>query len=101
MNSLQQIAIRRATLIKRAAQERAELGAVCGQFQRPVALFDKGYAIASKIKEHPGIAMGATAALSLILLKRGTLGSLIGVATKAAKFAMPVARFWLARKRAE
>jgi hypothetical protein len=99
MNSLQQIAVRRATLIKRAAQERAELGAVCGQFRRPVALFDKGYAIASKIKEHPGIAMGATAALSLILLKRGTLGSLVGIAAKAVKYAMPMARFWLARKK--
>lgn len=99
MNSLQQIAVKRATLIKRAAQEREELGAVCGQFQRPVALIDKGYAIASKIKEHPGIAMGATAALSLILFKRGALGSLVGVAAKAAKYAMPMARFWLARKK--
>lgn len=99
MNSLQQIAIRRAALIKRAAQERAELGAACGQFQRPVVLFDKGYTIARKIREHPGIAIGATAALSLVLLKRGALGSLGGIATRVVKYAMPMARFWLARKK--
>lgn len=99
MSSLEQIAARRAALIERAAHQRAELGAVCSRFQRPAALFDKGYALAGKVKSHPGIAIGATAALSLILLKRGTLGSLVGIAAKAARYAMPMARFWLARKK--
>jgi len=98
MSSLEQIAARRAALIERAAHQRAELGAVCSQLQRPVAIFDKGYAVACKIKSHPGVVMGATAALALILIKRGALGTLADVAVRAARFAMPVARFWLARK---
>jgi len=99
MSSLEQLAARRAALIERAAYQRTELGAVCSQFQRPAAIFDKGYAVACKIKSHPGIAMGAAAALAAILLKSGTLGSLAGVAAKAARFVVPLARFWLARNK--
>ncbi len=99
MSSLEQIAARRAALIERAAHQRAALGECYRQFERPAALFDKGYAVARKIKSHPGVAMGATAALAAILLKRGMLGSLADVAVKAARFVMPVARFWLARRK--
>ncbi len=98
MNNLQQIAARRAALIAQAARQRAELGALCGQLQRPAALFDKGYAVASRIKSHPGIALGATAALAIILIKRGVLGKLAGVATQAVRFASPALRFWWSRK---
>lgn len=98
MSNLQQIATRRAALIERAAQQRAELGAICGQFQRPAAMFDKGYAMASGIKSHPGLALGATALLALVLIKRGAIGKVAEFAVKIAKFAVPVARFWLLRK---
>jgi hypothetical protein len=98
MSNLQQIVAHRTALVEKAARQRAELGAVCSQFQRPAAIFDKGYAVASKIQSHPGIVMGATAALALVLIKRGVLGKLVGVAAKAASFAMPVVRFWLSRK---
>lgn len=97
MSNLQQIATRRAALIERAAQQRAELGAICGQFQRPAAMFDKGYAMACGIKSHPGLALGATALLALVLIKRGA-GKMAEFAVKIAKFAVPVARFWLLRK---
>lgn len=98
MNNQQQIVARRNALIEQAARQRAELSAVCSQFQRPAALFDKGYAVAGKIKSHPGIALGATAALAVILVKRGLLGKLVGVATQAARYALPVVRFWWTRK---
>ena len=99
MSSLEQIAARRAALIERAAHQRAEFAVACSQLQRPAAIFDKGYAVACRIKSHPSIAMGATAVLALILIRRGALGALAGVAVKAARFVMPVARFWLARKK--
>lgn len=98
MNNLQQIVARRNALIEQAARQRAELSAICSQFQRPAALFDKGYAVAGKIKSHPGIALGATAALAVVLVRRGMLGKLVSVAAKTARFALPAVRFWWSRK---
>jgi hypothetical protein len=98
MSNLQQIAARRAALIEKAAHQRAELGALCRQFHRPAAMFDKGCAMACRIKSHPGLVIGATAVLALILIKRGAVGKLAGVAVKVAKFAVPVARVWSSLK---
>ena len=98
MSNLEQIAARRAALIERAAHQRDQLGAVCSQFQRPAAIFDKSYAMACRIKSHPGIAIGATSVLALVLIRRGAIGKLASVAVKAAKFVVPFARFWLSRK---
>jgi hypothetical protein len=98
MSNLQQIAARRAALIDRAAHQRAELGDACSQFQRPAAMFDKGYAMARRIKSHPVLAIGAVAVLTLVLIKRGAVGRLTGVAVKAVQFAVPVARFWSSLK---
>lgn len=98
MSELEQIAERRRALIERAALQRSELGDVYRRFQHPAALFDKGYAMACRIKSHPGIALGAAAVLVLVLIKRGALGKLAGVAVKTARFVVPIARFWLSRK---
>lgn len=97
-NKLDKIAARRVVLIERAAHQRAELEALCVKFKQPAALFDKGYAVASKVRAHPGIAMGAATVLALILIKRGLIGKLAGFAVKTARVAVPVARFWLSRK---
>lgn len=99
MNNLQQIVARRAALIERSTRQRAELETVCSRFQRPAAMFDKGYAMARKVKSHPGIMLGAAALLALVLAKRGALGTLAGAAVKVAKVAVPVVRFWWARRK--
>lgn len=98
MSSLQEITARRAMLVEQAARQRVELGAVYGNFQRPAAWVDKGYAVAKTIKSHPGVALGAAAMLAAVLVKRGSLGQLAGIAVKVARVAVPVARFWLARR---
>jgi hypothetical protein len=98
MSNPEQIAAQRAALIERIAFQRAELGAIYSQFQRPAAIFDKGYALACGIKSHPGIAIGASAVLALALIKRGVIGKLACVSAMTAKFVVPIARFWLSRK---
>lgn len=96
MNNLEQIAARRAALIEQAAHQRAELGAVYSQFQRPAAIFDKGYAIARGIKAHSGLVIGAVA--TLVLIRPGAIGKLARYVMTAARFATPVMQSWLTRK---
>lgn len=96
MNNLELIAARRAALIEQAACQRAELGAVYSQFQRPAAIFDKGYAMARAVKAHSGLAVGAAAAL--LLFRPGSVGKLARFVMKAAKFVTPVMQLWLSRK---
>jgi len=44
--------------------------------------------MARSIKSHPGIAIGATFLLGLVVIRRGAIGKLAGVAVKAARFAL-------------
>ena len=98
MNNLEQIVARRAALVQQAAHQRAQLGAVFSQFQRPATIFDQGYAVARKIKSHPGVAMGTVALLALVLIKQGLIGKVAAMALNVAKFVAPVGRVFLSRK---
>lgn len=97
MNNLQQIVTRRAALVQQAEHQRAELGAVLSQFQRPAAIFDQGYALARKIKSHPGVAMGTVALLLLVLIKQGLISKVAAIVLNAAKLVAPVGRVFLSR----
>lgn len=96
MNNLERIMAKRAALIAQAAAQRADLAVVYGQFQRPAAILDKGYAIARGIKAHSGLVIGAAA--TLMLFRPGSIGKLARYAMRAASFATPMMQSWLSRK---
>ena len=89
---LQEVAARRATLLQRIAQQRAELGVQAQSLRRPARLFDKGYTLAQKIRLHHKLVLG-TALLSLIVFRKHLPITKMGVT------ALTVASWWLSFKK--
>jgi hypothetical protein len=67
--NLQKVAARRAMLLQRIAQQRIELGELAQSLQGPASFFDKGYALAQKVRQHP-ILMWGSALLGLIVFRK-------------------------------
>jgi hypothetical protein len=94
----QQLAVRRALLIERAARQRVELADLSRQLERPAGFFDKGYALARSIRSHPALALG-TGAVAISLLRRSPfVGKFAGIALTTAKIGISLAK-WLMQRR--
>lgn len=94
----QQLAVRRALLIERAAQQRAELAEWSSQLERPAGFFDKGYVLARGIRSHPALAMGAGVVAMTMLRKSALIGKFAGATMTAAKIGLSVAKWLLLRR---
>ena len=90
--SLQQVATRRAVLLQRIAQQRTELAMLAQSLQRPASIFDKGYTLAQKIKQHPKLVSGI-ALLSMMFFRKHV------PIVKLAASALTAVKWWLALKK--
>lgn len=92
MSRLQQLAARRASLVEQAVQQRAELGAWYRRLERPVGLFDKGYALACGIRSHKFMLVMAGTAAMFLLRKKPVFVMLAGSALAAARYGMSLVK---------
>jgi hypothetical protein len=99
MSRLQQLAERRAGLIQRAAQQRAEASELFRRLERSAAIFDKVCAVARGVRSHPAIALSAGLAAAFYLRKYVAVGRLTGAALTALRIGMSFARILPPRKR--
>lgn len=70
---LTELAERRATLVARAATQRAALSQIATSWRGPLAVADRGLAAAKFIKNHPALLLGA-AGLVVALRPRRAVG---------------------------
>jgi hypothetical protein len=98
MSNLEQIRARRAVLINRGVRQRAELGELCGQWERPAGLIDKGYALARSVRLHPRLALTLGLAAVFLLRKHISIGRIAGIALTTARLGKPLERILLSRK---
>jgi hypothetical protein len=94
----QQLAVRRALLIERAAQQRMQLAEWSQKLERPAGFFDKGYALARGVRSHPALAMGAGMAALALLRKTTLIGKFAGATMSAAKVGLSLAKWLLLRR---
>ena len=90
--SLQKVIARRAAIVQRIAQQRGELEMLAQSLQRPVSLFDKGYTLAQKIRQHPRLILGGVLLSLIVFRKRLPIA-------KISMTALTVARWWLSFKK--
>lgn len=98
MNRLQQLAVHRAALIERAAQQRSGLAVVFRQLERPAGVFDKGVAVARSVRSHPVIALTVGLAAMIYLRKHAGIGRLAGTAFAALRMGISFAKRVSSRK---
>lgn len=89
--SMQQVIARRALLLQRIAQQRAEFGILAQSLQGPASLYDKGYSITQKIRQHPKLISGAALLTLIIFRKRLPI-------IKMGMTALTVVKGWLSLK---
>lgn len=75
--SLQSLVARRAALVKRIAQQRADLAIHTQPFERPASYFDKGYTLVQKIKQQPKLLFGAVTLGAILFRKRLPISKII------------------------
>jgi len=89
--SMQQVVARRALLLQRIAQQRAEFGMLAQSLQGPASLYDKGYSITQKIRQHPKLMSGAALLTLIVFRKRLPI-------IKMSMTALTVVKGWLSLK---
>jgi hypothetical protein len=67
---LAQIHARRERLVAKAAAQRDEVALLLTPWAAPLALADKGVAVATYVRAHPGLVLAAVAALVVLSPKR-------------------------------
>ena len=67
---LGQIHVRRERLLAKAAVQREEVALLLEPWHAPLAVVDRGVAVAAYVREHPSIVIVAVAALVLLSPKR-------------------------------
>jgi hypothetical protein len=90
MMSIQEVEARRTLLLERIAQQRGDLQTLTQSLARPLSFFDKGYAIAQKIRQQPKFTLAAALAAAFVLRKK--LPSL-----KMGFALLKVARWWFSK----
>jgi len=99
MNRLQQLAERRAVLVDQAARQRAELEVWYRSLERPMGLFDKGYALARGVCSHKIMLVMAGTAAMFFLRKKPAFVMLAGPLVAAVRYGMSLVKLLAAFKR--
>ncbi|CAG0953449.1 hypothetical protein MTYP_00321 [Methylophilaceae bacterium] len=86
------VSARRALLLQRIAQQRAELGLWSQSLEPAAKILDSAYAVARLIKLHPKLALGA-AIMTFIVMRKYLPVARISVAM------MTAAKWWLFLKK--